>query len=172
MTDDNLSTQSRSACRNESGDENHGLELWESADWFRSWRIPDNGNHPVRVLLAEDNRIDQIQVSRLLEAMGIEVTCVADGCQAVDRFEENVYAFILLDILMPEMDGFEASLHIRNKERTDAGRIPIIALTSCSLNAVFDRCKSVGMNGYLSKPVSARALREFCETLRIPLAGN
>jgi CheY-like chemotaxis protein len=127
---------------------------------------------PLRALLAEDNLIDQVNTRRLLEKQGFEVICAANGFEAVDRFGAGRYAIVLLDILMPEMDGFEASSRIRERE-LQYGRTPIIALTSYSLGAVFDKCKSVGMNGFLSKPVSEDELGELFDKLgRNLLVGN
>jgi CheY-like chemotaxis protein len=121
-----------------------------------------------RILLAEDNAIDQVSIRRLLERDGIDVRCVESGRDALNAAREQRYNLILMDILMPEMDGFEAASRIRDEEqhRSD-GAVPILALTSYSLKAIQDKCRAVGMNGYLSKPVSRRSLRAVCTLLRI-----
>jgi len=110
--------------------------------------------------------IAQVNIRRLLERQGVEVVCATNGREAVDRFEDGRYDVVMLDILMPDMDGFEVTSRIREKEqRGAAGQTPVIALTSYSLKAVNDKCRSVGMNGYLSKPVSDNDLKELFEGL-------
>lgn len=148
------------------------LQLWDSIDLFHTYRSSCMLKQPVRVLLAEDNLIDQMSIRRLLEKEGAEVTVAGDGSQAVDVFEHGIFDFILLDILMPNVDGFEAAMQIRKKERHNSSRIPILALTSYSLKAVCDKCKSVGMNGYLSKPVAGSDLRWLIATLQSEIRGQ
>jgi CheY-like chemotaxis protein len=141
---------------------------------YQVWSCPkcpqpaaSDGRAP-RVLLAEDNTIDQINIRRLLENEGIEVCCVDSGREAVDEARRRDFNMILMDILMPEMDGFEATRLIRDEEEQDAGHgVPIFALTAYSLKAIQDKCRSVGMNGYLSKPVSAKDLRTICSLFYI-----
>jgi hypothetical protein len=113
-----------------------------------------------RILLAEDNAVDRVNIRKLLEKEKLEVHCVDNGRDAVDEAGNGGYNLILMDILMPEMDGFAATLKIRAEEL--AGSVPIIALTAYPLRAVQDKCRNVGMNGYLSKPMSARDLRDVC----------
>ncbi|KAA0888824.1 response regulator [Oryzomonas rubra] len=116
-----------------------------------------------RILLAEDNPLDQVSIRRLLEKGNVQVHCVDNGRDAVDEARSGSYDLILMDILMPEMDGFVATLKIREEEQAaGGGGVPIIALTAYSLKAIRDKCRSVGMNGYLSKPMSARELRAVC----------
>ncbi|WP_223922656.1 response regulator [Geobacter sp. AOG2] len=115
-----------------------------------------------RILLAEDNTIDQVNIRRLLEKEKLEVCCVDNGRDAVDEARSGGYSLILMDILMPEIDGFVATLKIREEEQTEGTGVPIIALTAYSLKAIQDKCRNVGMNGYLSKPMSARDLRTVC----------
>ena len=132
-------------------------QVWSCPDCDRLVSLDDNAP---RVLLAEDNAIDRVNIRRLLEKENLEVHCVDNGRDAVDEARSGRYDLILMDILMPEMDGFAATLKIRAEER--AGGVPIIALTAYSLRAIQDKCRNVGMNGYLSKPVSARDLRAVC----------
>jgi CheY-like chemotaxis protein len=137
------------------------LQLWDSPELVASYRKICRPAQSLKVLLAEDNLIDQISIRRLLEKEGAEVTVVGDGRQAVDMFDCSIFDFILLDILMPDIDGFETAVQIREKERQTGSRIPIIALTSYSLKAISDKCRSVGMSGYISKPVSSGDLRKL-----------
>ena len=146
-------------------DATDGLMLWNSPDAMKRCRVPGQVVGPLRVLLAEDNPIDQISIRRLLEKQGIEVSVAGDGRQAVDMYESGAFDLVLLDILMPEKDGFEVAEDIREHEKASDGHIPVIALTAYSLMAVYDKCRSAGMNGYLSKPVANSALRRLCAML-------
>jgi CheY-like chemotaxis protein len=128
--------------------------IWTSPDSLRIIRTPERSGKPLKVLLAEDNPIDQICIRRLLEKQGMDVILAGDGRKALDAFAEERFDLVLLDILMPELDGFEVALQIRESEKSCGDHIPVIALTAYSLNAVYDRCRAVGMDGYLSKPVS------------------
>lgn len=137
------------------------MKLWEIPPSFPSGRTVPSDPESIRVLLAEDNVIDQINIRGLLERQGAEVVCAANGREAVDRFVAGSFDIVMLDILMQDMDGFEATSRIREKEPQGSGRTPIIALTAYSLRAVYEKCRSVGMNGYLSKPVSVCDLKEL-----------
>jgi two-component system sensor histidine kinase/response regulator len=140
---------------------------------YQVWSCPNypqtvrSDTRTSRVLLAEDNTIDQINIRRLLENEGIEVRCVDSGREVVDEARLGNFDMILMDILMPEMDGFEATRKIREDEQATGSGVPIFALTSYSLKAIQGKCRSVGMNGYFSKPVSARDLRSICRLFHI-----
>lgn len=141
------------------------MMIWDSPDILRINCGSERGRRSLRVLLAEDNPIDQICIRRLLEKQGMEVVLAGDGRQAVEIFESGAFDLVLLDILMPEMDGFEVALHIRASEQVSNGHVPVIALTAYSLQAVYDKCRSVGMSGYLSKPVASADFRTLCSVL-------
>jgi CheY-like chemotaxis protein/HPt (histidine-containing phosphotransfer) domain-containing protein len=119
----------------------------------------------LKILVAEDNFIEQTALKHLLESVGCQVIIVSNGKEAVDEFETGEFDIVLMDILMPEMDGFEATRLIRERERITGGRVPVIALTSYSLKAVQDKCVSVGMNGYLAKPVAKKKLVEALQSI-------
>jgi len=125
-------------------------------------RLAPSDDKTPRVLLAEDNTIDQVNIRRLLEKEKLEVHCVDNGRDAVDEARSGRYNLVLMDILMPEIDGFVATLKIREEEQAAGDGVPIIALTAYSLKAIQDKCRNVGMNGYLSKPMSAKDLRAVC----------
>ena len=135
---------------------------------YQVWSCPKGpqlaplGDITSRILLAEDNTIDQVNIRRLLEKEKLEVHCVDNGRDAVDEAMSGKYSLVLMDILMPEIDGFVATLKIREQEQDAGGGVPIIALTAYSLKAIQDKCRNVGMNGYLSKPMSAKDLRAVC----------
>jgi CheY-like chemotaxis protein len=139
--------------------------LWDSPDTLRISRAPEHSPRPLRVLLAEDNPIDQISIRRILEKIGMDVFLAVDGQKAIDEFENGRFDLVLLDILMPERDGFEVATHIREREKEFGAYVPVIALTAYSLRAVYDKCRSVGMSGYLSKPVASNDLRTLFSVL-------
>ncbi len=118
-----------------------------------------------RVLVAEDNAVNQTLVKRLLEKHGFVVFAVGDGQAAVKAFEKDHFDVVLMDIQMPEMDGFEATAAIREKERSAGGHIPIIALTANALTGDQERCLAAGMDGYVSKPIRTSQLLEAIENL-------
>src|SRR6266851_1715779 len=107
----------------------------------------------VRVLLAEDNPVNQTLTVRLLQKRGYEVSVVGDGRAAVEAFQKEDFQLVLMDLQMPEMDGFEATSAIREKERSTGRHIPIIAMTAHALKGDQDRCLAAGMDGYISKPI-------------------
>ena len=108
----------------------------------------------LKILVAEDCPTEQAALKSLLEGIGCQAVLVGNGREALDEFETGEYSAILMDILMPELDGFEATRLIRERERITGGRIPVLALSSYSLKAIQEKCASVGMNGSLAKPVA------------------
>jgi two-component system sensor histidine kinase/response regulator len=121
---------------------------------------------PLRVLLAEDNLVNQKVVVRLLERRGHTVSVAANGHLAVQAFNRERYDVLLMDVQMPEMDGFEATAIIREMERTAGGRIPIVALTANAMKGDSERCLRAGMDAYLSKPVRPGELFDLIESFR------
>ncbi len=107
----------------------------------------------LRVLLAEDNAVNQILAVRLLEKRGFMVTAAVNGREAVAEFEKQSYDLVLMDVQMPEMDGFEATAAIRAKEMLSGKHIPIMAMTAHALKGDEERCIAAGMDGYISKPI-------------------
>lgn len=165
MVEADCSTFASGQFQPEQRDAAEGLMLWTSPDSMRICREAGQDVAPLRVLLAEDHPIDQISIRRLLEKRGIEVSLAGDGRKAIEMYAGGLFDLVLLDVLMPVKDGFEVAVYIREHEKTSGGHIPIIALTAYSLKAVYNKCRSVGMNGYLSKPVASSALRALCSVL-------
>jgi signal transduction histidine kinase/ligand-binding sensor domain-containing protein/CheY-like chemotaxis protein len=112
----------------------------------------------LRVLLAEDNAVNQMLAVRLLEKRGYTVTVAVNGRDALVAFEKDSFDVILMDVQMPEMDGFEATAAIRLREKSTGSHIPIIAMTAHSLVGDQDRCLAAGMDGYVSKPIRTHQL--------------
>lgn len=115
-----------------------------------------------RALVAEDNLVNQTVVVRLLQRLGWVVDVASDGREAIQRCATRAYDVILMDCQMPDLDGFDATREIRRREGS-LRRIPIVALTAHALPGDREACLAAGMDEYLSKPVSADALRAALE---------
>ena len=111
-----------------------------------------------RILLAEDNAVNQALAVRILEKRGYSVTVAPDGRAAVDAYLSGGFELILMDIQMPGMDGFEATAAIRQIEKQNGGHIPIVAMTAHALVGDQERCLASGMDGYTSKPIRTSEL--------------
>jgi CheY-like chemotaxis protein len=109
--------------------------------------------HKQRVLLAEDSPINQEVALGLLELEGYRVTVVENGREAVERCRDDRFDVILMDVEMPEMDGWEATLALRDLEAERDTYTPIVALTAHAVEDVRDRCREVGMDACVSKPI-------------------
>ncbi len=125
---------------------------------MRSRSTVERCEQPLHVLLAEDNEINQRVAVRLLENRGHQVTLVSNGKQALDAFALDHFDVILMDIQMPELDGFEATMAIRSVEEVrpagvSSQRIPIIAMTAHAMLEDERRCLDSGMDGFLTKPI-------------------
>ena len=108
---------------------------------------------PLRILLAEDNIVNQKVVLRLLEREGHRVVIAGNGREALAALEREHFHLILMDVQMPEMDGFETSSAIRARERFTGTRMPIVAMTAHAMSGDRERCLAAGMDGYVAKPV-------------------
>jgi two-component system, sensor histidine kinase len=123
-------------------------------------RIRDGaGAGPLAILLAEDNRVNQLLMVRLLEARGHRVTVAGDGRIALDEVSRYRFDVILMDVQMPEMDGLEATRTLRAR----GVRTPIIAMTAHAMQGDRDKCLSAGMNAYVSKPIQPDEVFEAIE---------
>ncbi len=118
-----------------------------------------------RILLAEDNEINQQVTVRLLEKRGYRVDAVSNGREALEALSRTKYAAVLMDCQMPEMDGFEATQAIRHMERSSRKHVPIIALTANVMQGDRERCLEAGMDGYVSKPIRAKELFDIVDRL-------
>jgi CheY-like chemotaxis protein len=124
----------------------------------------------LRVLLAEDNKINQRVAGRFLERLGHRVTVANDGREAVERYRQEPFDLVLMDVQMPEMDGFEAVSAIREMERGTGLHTPIVALTAHAMSGDRERCLAAGMDGYLTKPVRLASLVAAIDEV-LPLAA-
>jgi signal transduction histidine kinase/DNA-binding response OmpR family regulator/HPt (histidine-containing phosphotransfer) domain-containing protein/uncharacterized protein YdeI (BOF family) len=112
----------------------------------------------MRVLIAEDNVVNQRVASGLLGKRGHDVTVVGDGQAALAAIADGSFDVVLMDVQMPIMDGFEATAEIRAREKTSGGHLRIIAMTAHAMAGDRDRCLRAGMDGYVSKPLDPRLL--------------
>ena len=118
-----------------------------------------------QILLADDDFINTTLATSLLEQLGLSVTAVGNGRDAVAAWRAGGFFCILMDLQMPEMDGYEAVRQIRRLEAEQGGHVVIIALTACAMNGDRERCLAAGMDDYIAKPVDrgelARLLRAY-----------
>jgi len=120
---------------------------------------PPSETHPVYdILLAEDNLVNQKLAIKLLEKQGHKVTVADNGKLAVEAWQKGHYDLVLMDMMMPEMDGLDATRAIRGIESHSGGHIPIIAMTANAMTGDRERCIDSGMDGYVSKPVKPEVL--------------
>ena len=126
-------------------------------------RAAATGNEPdSRALVAEDNAINRKLVVAYLEKMGLRADTVENGRQAVDAVRSRWYDIVLMDVQMPEMDGFEAAKEIRRLPG-ERGQVPIIAITAFTSSEDIERCIAAGMNDFVSKPIDRAQLRDAVE---------
>ena len=128
---------------------------------------------PRRVLLVEDVAVNQMLATRILEKAGHRVVVAENGREALLALEHpHAFDIVLMDVQMPEMDGFEAAKAIRALERESGAHIPIIAMTAYAMTGDRERCLEAGMDGYISKPIRARELLEAVDKAWTRPAGS
>ncbi len=115
---------------------------------------------PCKILLAEDNVINQKLTTRYLQKLGHDVVIANDGEEAFRFFQEDNFDLLLMDVQMPKMDGFEAAQKIREAEQARGHRTPIVALTANAMAGDRERCLRAGMDDYLAKPMRLKDLEQ------------
>ncbi len=134
-------------------------EVTESGDSNAAHFVPLRGLEHCRILVAEDNKVNQKLTRLLLKKLRLQADIAENGREAVEMVRSGKYSLVLMDCQMPEMDGFEATRAIRAIEQEQP--IPILALTADAVNGVRERCLEAGMDDYLSKPIDPATLRKM-----------
>lgn len=122
----------------------------------------------LKILLAEDNLVNQKLASRLLEKRNHRVVVAMNGREALDALEKEAFDLVLMDMQMPEMDGFEATTLLREREKLTGRHQPVIAMTALAMTGDRERCIAVGMDGYLAKPIRPQELDTILDSLLAP----
>jgi PAS domain S-box-containing protein len=124
------------------------------------------GESKLRVLLAEDNAVNQKLALRLLERQGHSAVVVGTGRAALEALDEQEFDLVLMDVQMPDMDGLEATAAIREREKRNGKHVPIIAMTAHAMTGDQERCLAAGMDGYVAKPISGQVLARQINRVR------
>jgi CheY-like chemotaxis protein len=123
----------------------------------------------LRVLVAEDNVINQRLVMRILERRGHRVHVVGTGQAALDALAAASFDLVLMDVQMPDMDGLEATRAIRDRERNGkAQRLPVLAITAHTMKGDREKCLAAGMDDVINKPIDSARLIEMVEAFAVP----
>jgi len=117
----------------------------------------------LRVLVAEDNEVNQLLAVRMLEKRGHRVAVAGNGREALDAVAKDAFDIVFMDVQMPELDGFEATAGIRENEKGTGRHQVVIALTAHAMKGDRERCMAVGMDDYLCKPIRPQELDEMLE---------
>jgi two-component system sensor histidine kinase/response regulator len=145
-----LHVVARDPAKPENGVTRHALHEQGQSLWF---------------LVAEDNAVNQRLIARLLEKRGHRVVLAKNGREALEALEKQPFDLVLMDLQMPEMDGFEATRLLREKEKASGAHLPIIALTAHAMKGDKERCLACGMDGYVTKPIKVGELFSVMEKL-------
>ena len=122
--------------------------------------VDDTGR--LRILVVEDNAVNQLVARKLLESLDLDVTLVPGGREAVAEVVQRSYDLVFMDLQMPEMDGFAATLALRSEAEYQG---PVVAMTAHATEYHRDKCRRTGMNGFVTKPLERKRLADFLESL-------
>jgi CheY-like chemotaxis protein len=118
--------------------------------------------HAPRVIVVDDNPINQLVACQMLLGLGVQVDTAANGAEALAMLEQGNYALVFMDVMMPVLDGLEATHRWRQREQANGGgRLPIVALTANAMSSDRERCLAAGMDDYLAKPVRREQLAQM-----------
>jgi two-component system, sensor histidine kinase and response regulator len=129
----------------------------------KPWDSPGHSRISCRILLVEDNAVNQKLVLRILEKLSHTVVVAENGIKAVEAFDRERFDLIFMDVQMPMRDGLEATQMIREKEQAGGGHIPIVAMTAHAMKGDRERCLASGMDDYISKPINMNELYQIIE---------
>jgi CheY-like chemotaxis protein len=123
--------------------------------------VKERSGPGLRILLTEDNVVNQMVGRGILEKARHRVIVAGNGREALRLLDEQPFDLVLMDVQMPEMDGFEATAAIRAKEQRSGEHMPIIAMTAYAMTGDRERCIAAGMDGYITKPINGAALLDL-----------
>jgi CheY-like chemotaxis protein len=126
-------------------------------------RNQSDGRKTLDILLVDDNRVNQKVATRLLEKRGHHVVLAGNGNEALAALTQHSFDLVLMDVHMPSMDGFEATLAIREHEKTTGLHQSIVAMTALAMKGDRERCMAAGMDGYISKPIDLQQLDDVLD---------
>ncbi|MGA9972480.1 MAG: response regulator [Candidatus Acidiferrales bacterium] len=129
-------------------------------------------SQPLRILLAEDNPVNQEVAVHLIERRGHSVIVAENGRQAIEALDRHKFDLVLMDVQMPEMGGLEATRIIREKEKVSGQHLPIIAMTAHAMQGDREQCLEAGMDGYLAKPIDPKTFLQTVEGMSERAAGS
>ncbi len=132
---------------------------------------PNGAQSRMRILVAEDNRVNAAVATKLLERRGHQVTVVGDGAAAVAALDEATFDLVLMDVQMPVLDGIQATARIRARERDRGGHIWIVAVTANAMRGDAEACLAAGMDHYVSKPIRREALDDAIARAQAHVTG-
>jgi CheY-like chemotaxis protein len=124
------------------------------------------GAAKLRILLAEDSVINQRVVLGFLKLQGHHVHVVNNGREALAALETDPFDLVLMDVQMPEMDGYEATAAIRERDRQSGRHTPVVAMTASAMKGDRERCLEAGMDDYIAKPITSRQLSRAIDAIR------
>jgi len=145
------------------GKETSKNKIKEDRDYIRESIGSHPGKNKVRIMLVEDNEMNQKLGIAMLKRLGCEFDTALNGREALEKFEPGIYDIILMDVQMPEMDGIESTRQIRLKEGNYDLKVPIIAMTAYAMSGDKKRCLDAGMDDFISKPVKLEKLQKMIE---------
>jgi two-component system sensor histidine kinase/response regulator len=167
--------ESAARCR-KMGVETYLIKPISSSDLLRSIRLAIGVHTPastvtpaaevscsslsLRILLAEDNLVNQKVAMGMLGKMGHRITLATNGLEALEQWRQSDFDLILMDVQMPEMNGLQATAQIRQEEAKGA-HVPIVAMTASAMSEERDRCLAAGMDDFISKPVSYKVIEQM-----------
>ena len=131
-----------------------------------------SGVSGTRILLAEDNLINQKLAARILEKMGNRVSLAPTGKKAFEMVQEEYFDLVFMDVQMPEMDGYAATGAIREWEKSQGRHIPIIAMTANAMKGDRELCLEIGMDGYVAKPINQKEVQDAMQQVMLDLADT
>jgi two-component system, sensor histidine kinase and response regulator len=126
---------------------------------------------PMRILVAEDNPVNQQLVLQILGHRGHTILVAENGKQAVAAVERHAFDLVLMDVQMPEMGGIEATQRIREHEKSTGAHLPILAMTAHAMEGDRERCLAAGMDGYIAKPIEPKTFLDTVESATPPVAA-